>query len=403
MKKVNEFFWFCAGANIEILRQCPTDHSKYFGIGGTIFTTSLMAMFAGGYAFNTAFDNLFLSIPFGVFWGLMIFNLDRYIVSSTGKGDGTSKITKEELQSAAPRLVMAILLGIVISMPLELKLFEKEINVEIDNIKQRIQAQKRSEVYAKHAELTQLDVAIGDLNTELKLKENKRDRLATDLEDEMGGVGRTGKIAYGPVAKQIKENLDRTNAELTELKSLNTKKIAELEANRASKMKTRDEELLLVEAVSKQYEGLMAKLEAFDNLTSEKISLRMAKWLVTLLFIVIEIAPVLFKMMTEKGPYDDIVDRMKHEVYVQQMHKISSVNDDINTNLSINVGKNKNRLEAELKANQELLTSIADAQAEIAGIAVKKWKEEELKKAEEKFGDIIKVYPTSVNGVTEKL
>ena len=56
MKKVNRFFWWCAGANLDILEECPTDHSKFFGIGGTILFTALMASFAGGYAIFTISD-----------------------------------------------------------------------------------------------------------------------------------------------------------------------------------------------------------------------------------------------------------------------------------------------------------------------------------------------------------
>ena len=58
MKKLNRFFWWCAGANIDVLEDCPTDHSKYFGVGGTIVFTALMASFAGGYAFITAFKEV---------------------------------------------------------------------------------------------------------------------------------------------------------------------------------------------------------------------------------------------------------------------------------------------------------------------------------------------------------
>ena len=153
MKKITRFLWWCAGARPEILESCTLDHAKYFGIGGTILFTALMASFAGGYAFFTAFKQVsetfgadgvtkietilpvsyYLAISFGIFWGLLIFNLDRYIVA-TIKDDGKASISKGEWQNAAPRLIMAILLGLVISTPLELKLFEKEINVEVKNI-----------------------------------------------------------------------------------------------------------------------------------------------------------------------------------------------------------------------------------------------------------------------------
>ena len=116
-RKLENFFLWSSGANLEILNQVPTEKSKYFGIGGTIIFTALMASFAGGYAFFTAFKSTFLSVPFGIFWGCLIFNLDRYIVASFGVGDGKKTISKQELIEGAPRLAMAIVLGFVISTP----------------------------------------------------------------------------------------------------------------------------------------------------------------------------------------------------------------------------------------------------------------------------------------------
>ncbi len=130
-KKIDNLFLWSSGADLDILNQVPMEKSKYFGIGGTIIFTALMASFAGGYAFFTAFKTSYLAIPFGLFWGSLIFNLDRYIVASFGVGDGKKTISKQEMIEAAPRIAMAIILGFVISTPLELKLFEKEINAKI--------------------------------------------------------------------------------------------------------------------------------------------------------------------------------------------------------------------------------------------------------------------------------
>ncbi|MBK7553425.1 MAG: DUF4407 domain-containing protein [Flavobacteriales bacterium] len=59
-----------------------------------------------------------------------------------------------------------------------------------------------------------------------------------------------------------------------------------------------------------------------------------AKWLITLLFIFVEIAPVLFKMMTERGPYDDIVEQKKYEVLLnQQVAALQGLNEDANATL----------------------------------------------------------------------
>lgn len=43
---IQEFFWWCSGADRPLLRMCPGDHSKYMGIGTVIFFTALMAWFS---------------------------------------------------------------------------------------------------------------------------------------------------------------------------------------------------------------------------------------------------------------------------------------------------------------------------------------------------------------------
>jgi hypothetical protein len=41
-----------------------------------------MAFIASSYALFTVFDNPFMAMGFGIVWGLLIFNLDRFIVST---------------------------------------------------------------------------------------------------------------------------------------------------------------------------------------------------------------------------------------------------------------------------------------------------------------------------------
>ena len=131
---LNEFLWSCAGVNKEVLRQCPSDYAKYAGIGGTILFTALMACFSGGYALSFVFGKWWIGMIFGIFWGLLIFNLDRFIVN-TMYSDGKVTIGWQELKSGLPRIIMAIFLGIVISYPLELKIFDDEIQVKIEEMK----------------------------------------------------------------------------------------------------------------------------------------------------------------------------------------------------------------------------------------------------------------------------
>ena len=68
---------------------------------------------------------------FGIIWGLIIFNIDRFIVASTGKGDGTEAITWSEIKGAIPRIIMGMIIAITISKPVEIRMFQTEINVEL--------------------------------------------------------------------------------------------------------------------------------------------------------------------------------------------------------------------------------------------------------------------------------
>ena len=81
--------------------------------------------------------------------------------------------------------------------------------------------------------------------------------------------------------------------------------------------------------------------------------------------------------MTERGPYDDIVDRIKHETKVRQLELQSNINQEINTAVRLHTEKHEHKLNAELQSNKEILEAIAKAQQELAIVAIEKWKEEQ--------------------------
>lgn len=389
MKKVNKFLWWCAGANIEVLEECKTDHAKYFGVGGTILFTALMASLAGGYAFETAFHSQPLSIVFGLFWGLLIFNLDRYIVSTIGKGDGTQKITWEEWKIAMPRLLMAILLGFVISTPLELKLFEDEIELEITANKNSQIEERKNQLNSEFAEISVYEAKIESLRDQINTKREEKDKYYDEYICERDGTCGTGKKGRGPEYLEKKQRYESSLADFKSVESTNVSQISEIKTKLDilyGEKKYREKEY--IEAADKNL-GLLARLDALSRLTKQSTTLLFSKWLITLLFIFIEVAPVLFKLMSDSGPYDDIMDRIKHETNVQELQKISNINDEINTNIRLSTEKNQIRLNAELQGNQALLDKIALAQAEIAELAVNKWKENELNKLNSGVNDII--------------
>ncbi|MCB0593113.1 MAG: DUF4407 domain-containing protein [Lewinellaceae bacterium] len=142
MSFLSRFFITCSGANKRIIEEIPpsyrgTELTKFVGIGGAIFFTSFLAFISASFATSTFVKSLqvgsvtipaiFICMAFGVVWAFMIFNLDRYIVSSMRKiGDW-----KKELLHASPRIFLALLFAFVISKPLEMEIFRTEIEVQL--------------------------------------------------------------------------------------------------------------------------------------------------------------------------------------------------------------------------------------------------------------------------------
>jgi hypothetical protein len=395
---LNEIMWFCSGANVEIIRRCPNDYSKYFGMGGTILFTALMATLSGGYAFYTAFDNPSLAICFGLFWGAMIFNLDRFIVN-TMYSDNKHSISSLELLSGLPRIIIAIFLGIVISYPLELKLFEDEINAEIEVLKIENLKQYNSKL---NKEFNNIPIN----NKEYKELEKKKDSLQNSIDIAKRDWESVKKVAqtsyyfkngqrlsktiwvwpeeYYTKKKYYDEIKQRNNGDIEDLRNrmkLIQSKISQDENVRSGYEKGHDKANIALNDLS-------TRMEAFEALKEKKSSIGTSSLFIMLLLIIIEIAPVLFKMMLSSGDYDVILETEKNKIKIKEAVKISEQNDWANTRIAELIEENKkkitqiqNELTAELQANEELLKSIASAQAEIAKVAVEKWKEEEMNKA----------------------
>src|SRR5947207_1427128 len=111
-----------SGAREEILERCPTERLKFQSLGWAILITSGIAVMSMWFALTSVLGlNPVLSFPIAVLWGLVIMGIDRWLVTSM-QGGGSRKWAM-----ALPRLVLALLLGSLISTPLVLRIFQSEI------------------------------------------------------------------------------------------------------------------------------------------------------------------------------------------------------------------------------------------------------------------------------------
>ncbi len=321
MKKITAFFLICSGADGTLLQKCPTDTSKYAGMGATIFFTGLFASLAAGYALYTVFDRVWAAALFGLIWGLMIFNLDRYIVSSMRK-EGKFR---RELSMATPRIILAIIISIVIAKPLELKIFEKEIDPELVIMEQEAYGRQDDQVRSRYLPFQDsLKVERASLLTALAEKSRVRDELVRIAQEEADGTGGSRRRNLGPIYKVKKADADKAQQELAEMTVQYGARIQVLENALKESETAMNEDLTSMERT--RLNGPAARMDALSRLTEKSAAIQWADWFIILLFIAIETSPVVVKLISPKGPFDNLLKIEEHRYYVKEVEEMAATN-----------------------------------------------------------------------------
>jgi len=399
MKKLlKNFFFFCSGANTEILRDndCLIEHNKYIGIGGTILATAVLAVISGSYALHTVFKIGYIAIGFGLLWGVIIFNLDRYIISTMKKRRIDPNLSRRErlhnlkttLAMVVPRFMLAGIISFVITKPIELRMFEKEIDDQINATSGSKIAERKASINARYKEIDELNVINTALKQEVEAKRERRDDLREIAIAEGNGIGSThttGKMGLGPAYRDRVRAVQIAESELNDLKTKNEGTIAENKKTIKALETERDEQIKKAEAAILGANDLLERLKAMSVLSSDN-TVWWTSWLLVAVFLMLETAPIIVKLLSDRGPYDFKQETLEHTVYANERKKTSDLNDQINTDVALSKELNAGRLKAELdlsKGTMASLLSLASieikaAQMEIAKLVVLKWKNAEL-------------------------
>ena len=256
--------------------------------------------------------------------------------------DGKDVITWRKLKSAMPRFIMAIFIGIIISTPLEMKIFNDRIETQLlkDNIERINTAKSKSEDYSEFKSLQAEQKKLQDERNKLQQELLKAQK---DLKEEAEGNALSKKAGHGSIYKDKELYVQQCQYSLNEWDKNNKERLTNIQ-NR----------LLLINQNIGQFEnkiqniredGFAARYEAFAVLKENNASLNIVSIMITLLFIIIEITPTFFKLIMIGGPYEEHlhIENYKIEKFAQKQK------DDINTDLLIAENKNKERLNKEIK------------------------------------------------------
>ncbi len=353
---MRRFLIALSGARPEVLERCPSEYGKFEGIGGAVLTTAVLAVVSMTFALNSALGvNVVLAVLAALVWGLMILSLDRWLVS-TMKADAPRR-----WPLAVPRVLMALLLGFVISTPLVLQIFRSEIDAQIVQIKQQ-----RADTFAAQQQQGNVGKDVGQLRKEvadlekvissggdvpidtgqdpnvkaLTAERAKQQKLAdkhyNEWQCQLYGGPSCPKKGDGPLAQDSrrayekdKRRIDLINRQIEARKrELNAGSEEAKQARLASAQDALPKAKAQLDAGIKRQadlqtsfdaenmatNGLLIRIQALNEVTGKDSSLGVTRLLLFLLFLLIECLPVTIKLMQRPGNYEKVLALAeKHE------------------------------------------------------------------------------------------
>lgn len=178
--------------------------------------------------------------------------------------------------------------------------------------------------------------------------------------------GTTGIVGLGVNAEKKEQQLDAAQRDLEQLQERNWVKIDEHEREMAAVMARKQEVFEQQQAAIDQYDGLAARIHALSQLTSESQAVYWANIFIMLLFVAMEAAPVMVKLMAGKGPYDEVLDQSESAVSVyakerkykneeESTRRVEVFDKTISSETAAKIQKKLHRDELITRAEMELL------------------------------------------------
>ena len=352
------------GADNDVLDEVPEEVPRFVQmflvLAGTALVSALSMMFA---LLTGVRVSIFLAIPLALVWGLIIFNLDRFLTSTMRSTKNLFRL----LGLALPRVIMAALIGVVVAEPLVLQIFQNDITREVNstNVTQALSDQdavtngpEKQALDAATAQVSALEnqaatgivtgtsstsaesaaaqQTVDQLTQQLAAQQTVIDQARAVYQCELTGQGAgtvpgcTGLAGEGASSdaaqaqlQQAQSAYDSLSAQLQQAQSTlaaaNTAG-TEAAASTADANKQQAEDQL--PAARTQYEaalaaynaraesvadgnagavGLLSQITALERLSDREPVLRWAHYLIAALFFMIELLPVLVKVLTGFG------------------------------------------------------------------------------------------------------
>jgi small-conductance mechanosensitive channel len=235
----------------------------------------------------------------------MIALIDRFLIMTTCR---EGKFSWGRLATVASRLILATLIAIVISKPLEMAIFHKEITATI----MAINLQAEIDTKAKIAQLTesvQID-RLRQANQALQATSNQRRDQYQQAYDQMIGEAEgtkgTNKVGKGPVFEEKEKELQRQKTLMDSSITQNQKQIKTNNDQITQLQKTLNSKADQLNVSRRNADSILAQMQALHKMAKEDAAVDWASRLITAIFIALDVLPILGKMTMKPTIYEAI-------------------------------------------------------------------------------------------------
>ncbi|WP_295129237.1 DUF4407 domain-containing protein [uncultured Chitinophaga sp.] len=364
---LSRFLWWLAAADAEILKDCKADKERYRIVGIAVLVTWMFATLAWGYFFSTVVNDDMIIAGLALFFGFAVLSIDRSLIAAMSRNDNKNKFVP-----VAFRLLLAVTIGLFISQPVVLMLFQKDIQAQIALNKQtKLDTFRKELVTLNAARKSELQGALDQVKAEVAAKEEQVKDYKDAYIRETDGTGGSGRIGESAIARVKKSEYLKAEEELIKLRKTMGPKLLERETQIAAMLK---EDSIKEQAYAVTLaDGFLAQTEALNDLTAEHPPLKQRYRLIVFIITLIEVMPLLSKLLMPKGEYDE---------------KLAALTAQSIADAKLGLEKSKELQEhyhdAATAADQETMDHIFDLTRETrrrhAEDLVQEWKEQDGKK-----------------------
>lgn len=406
-----------AGAQPDLAERSG-DLTKQAAMGGVLLSTALVA---GVSAFFALDDTLRLPWPAAAVaaavWAGVILNLDRMLIVSMNGLRGA----RLKLLAAVPRLMLALVIGTVISTPLTLRIFQPEINAELTVMHAEQVAQSKDVLAKAYAEIPGLRNEVARLQAiisgqvrpvvsddpDVKAAQATYDAAEKTYEDaqanaqcELNGSCGTHRPGVGDAYQQAQATADAAKRKAAEAKAaLDDKQksagarlaaAASQQADDARKQLPDVQSRLATAQAAEQAaeqasriaddadDGLLSRLEALERLSAGHPMAVFTHLMLFLLFLSIELLPVLIKLLSMLGPpsaYDSLIAQQGEHVKEIERMELEDKRQRARAQAQAQRDVADHHLAEQTASAKQAATKLVEIQGKIAGKAVDTWAE----------------------------